>query len=80
MQLCFVLFGHNYLVTNQKPVVKVLINKLESKTKQNKTNKMTVYHVSLPVPCKTFKAKFKRKELPPFLIMIVVYARKRLVQ
>ena len=73
MQLCFVQFGHNYFITDGKQVVNVLVNKVK-KRKQSKED--CVYHVSLP--SKTFQAKFKRKDLPPFLIMIAVYTRERL--
>ena len=66
-QLCFVLFGHKYLVTNGKQVVNALVNKVKKQTN------LCASRLTTNVSCRTVKAKFKRKELPPFLIMTAVY-------
>ena len=61
MQPCLVLFGHKYLAIKWKINVNVLVNKVKKKKEKN-VYIMSYYHANLNW------AKFKRKELLPFLI------------
>ena len=68
MLLCFVLFGHKCFITNGEQAVQALVNKVKFKKRKEKKTVcvMSHYHAKLS------QAKFKRKKLPPFLIMISI--------